>query len=399
MPLIQEKLEQAAPLVAEADCDVWLTFVRETSGHADPALPFLTHVGLTWESALLVSRDGRRIAVVGNYDADPLIAARHWDQVIPYVQSIQDPLRAALEILIPRSQAQPRIAVNWSENNDKADGLTHGMFRRLQSILAGTRFEGCLVSAEPIVGALRGRKTAAERERILQAIAETDRLFEEVANEFARIGVTEQQIWAQIQRRIDKRGLGYAWERAGNPIVNCGPASMHGHGTPSPTLSLADGHILHIDLGVVSDGYASDLQRCWYVGQTIPKAVQDAFAAVNSAIDAAAMALKPGALGWLVDNAARETIRSHGFREYLHAVGHQVGRMAHDGGGLLGPRWDRYGNLPLEPVQTDQIYTLELGVQVEGHGYLGIEEMVRVVPGGCEFLSQRQTELWSLPGS
>jgi len=242
MSLIQEKLEQAAPLVAEADCDVWLTFVRETSGHADPALPFLTEVGLTWESALLVSRDGRRIAVVGNYDADPLIAARHWDQVIPYVQSIQDPLRAALEILIPRSQAQPRIAVNWSENNDKADGLTHGMFRRLQSILAGTRFEGCLVSAEPIVGALRGRKTAAERERILQAIAETDRLFEEVANEFARVGVTEQQIWAQIQRRIDKRGLGYAWERAGNPIVNCGPASMHGHGTPSPTLSLADGH-------------------------------------------------------------------------------------------------------------------------------------------------------------
>ena len=396
MSVIYEKLGQATRLVAEADVDVWLTFVRETSGHADPCLPFLTDSALTWESALMVARDGRRIAVVGNYDADPLVASRNWDQVVPYVQSIQDPLQAALEMLVPRTGRPPRIAVNWSEDNDKADGLTHGMFRRLEAILDGTRFAGSLVSAGNILGRLRGRKTPTEIERIGQAIAETNRLFDDVGNGIARIGSTEQQIWSAIQRRIDQRGLGYAWERSGNPIVNCGPASMSGHGTPSATLELESGHILHIDLGVVAEGYSSDLQRCWYVGENPPDSVRRAFDAVMGAIDAAAGALAPGVEGWTVDAAARKSIKDAGYPEYLHAVGHQVGRMAHDGGGLLGPRWERYGDSPREIVEADQVYTLELGVQVEGHGYLGIEEMVRVVPGGCVFLSQRQDELWLL---
>lgn len=397
MAVIDEKLQQASTLVAESGADVWITFVRETSGHSDPVLPFLTQAGLTWESALIVSRDGRRLAVVGNYDADPLEASGNWDQVIPYVQSIQDPLRAALEILVPRSQKNPKIAVNWSEDNDKADGLTHGMFRRLQSILAGTRFQDSLVSAEGIVGALRGRKTPSELDLIQLAIAETDRIFAEIGAEFARIGVTELEIQAQIQRRIDKRSLGYAWERHGNPIVNCGPASMLGHGIPSETLALAPGHILHIDLGVTANGYSSDLQRCWFAGNIVPQTIVDAFDAVAAAIDAAAQVLRPGVPGWMVDDAARQSISGSGYPEYLHAVGHQVGRMAHDGGGLLGPRWDRYGKLPFEPVQADQVYTLELGVQVPGHGYLGLEEMVRVTGDGCEFLSERQTEIWILP--
>lgn len=396
MSLIREKLAQAAGLVAASDADVWLTFVRETSGHADPVLPFLVENGLTWESALMVGADGRKMAVVGNYDADPLSASGDWDQVVPYVRGIRDSLLAALALLIPASVAKPRIAVNFSEDDDKADGLTHGMYRRLERLLAGTRYEGGLVSAQEIVTSLRGRKTPTEIERMRAAIAQTDRLFDEVGQEIARVGITEQEIWRQVQARVDSRGLGYSWERAGNPIVNCGPASMIGHGVPSAALALAPGQILHIDLGVLCDGYASDLQRCWYVGGAVPPAVEDAFAAVTAAISAGAQALRPGAIGWEVDAAARRVVTAAGYAEYLHALGHQVGRMAHDGGGLLGPRWERYGRLPELPVEEGQVYTLELGVQVEGAGYLGIEEMVVVTATGCAFLSNRQETIWRL---
>jgi Xaa-Pro aminopeptidase len=44
-------------------------------------------------------------------------------------------------------------------------------------------------------------------------------------------------------------------------------------------------------------------------------------------------------------------------------------------------------------VEKDQVYTLELGVTVEGRGYLGLEEMVLVRDRDVEWLSQRQLDL------
>jgi Xaa-Pro aminopeptidase len=183
----------------------------------------------------------------------------------------------------------------------------------------------------------------------------------------------------------------------GDPIVNTGPDSMIGHGIPSATLKIAPGHIFHVDLGLLKDDYASDIQRCWYVpepGETSPpQDVLDALEAVNAAISAGAERLVPGVEGWTVDAAARETLVARGYPEYLHALGHQVGRAAHDGGALLGPKWDRYGNLPTTPVKEHEVYTLELGITVPGRGYLGLEEMVQLTATGIEWLSQRQLEM------
>ncbi len=399
--LTTEKLDQAAALVTAAGADAWLTFVRETAGAGDPVLPLILEGGLTWQSALMVGGNGRRAAVVGSYDADPLRASGDWDEVVGYVEGIRAPLLACLDRLVPAERARPRIAVNYSMDDPKADGLSHGMFLLLQESLRGTRYEAGLESAADLVMALRGRKTAGEVERIRAAIRATDALFE-IVSDRARVGVSERELFDLVQREVDARGLGYAWERTGDPIVNTGPDSMIGHGVPSDRIRIAPGHLLHLDLGVVAEGYSSDLQRCWYVpevGETGPPAeINRALAAVNGAIAAAAAALRPGIPGWHVDQAARDHVTGSGYPGYLHAVGHQVGRVAHDGGGILGPRWERYGRTPDLPVEEGQVYTLELGVMVEGRGYLGIEEMVRVTTSGCEWLSERQLQLPLLGG-
>jgi Xaa-Pro aminopeptidase len=234
------------------------------------------------------------------------------------------------------------------------------------------------------------------------AIDETNRIFEEVGG-FARIGVSEREIYDFVQQRIDERGLGYAWDRAGDPIVNTGPDSMIGHGRPSPAIRVAPGHILHLDLGVVREAYGSDIQRCWYVPREgergIPDDVRRALGAVNGAITAGAGALRPGVEGWTVDAAGRRQIVAAGYPEYQHSLGHQVGRLAHDGGALLGPRWERYGRTPFLKVEPDQVFTLELGVIVEGRGYLGIEEMVQVTEDGCAWLTERQLGMPMLPAT
>ncbi len=392
MSLTREKLDQAAKLIQETDFDLWMVFDRETAEGGDPVLPLILDGGLTWQSALIVTRGGKKIAIVGNYDADPLVHSGEWDEVVPYVQGIKDPL---LRVLDEHTSADPKIAVDFSTNDVRADGLSHGMFLLLTDYLKGTSLDGSLVSAEPLVQGLRARKTPEEVKRITQAIKKGDEIFA-LIGEYARIGRTEKEVFDYVQSLIDQQGYGYGWDRAGNPIVNSGPNSMIGHGKPSANIAIEEGHVFHVDLGVIVDGYSSDIQRCWYVGGAIPEDVCNAAAVVNQCITSAAKALKPGVLGCDIDAIARKTLTDAGYPEYMHALGHQVGRVAHDGGAILGPQWERYGSTPTTPVHKDEVYTLELGVTLPGRGYLGIEEIVVVTSTGCEFLSDRQMEVWRL---
>jgi len=387
--LTSEKLTQAVQLVGENELDVWITFVRETFGGSDPILPLVYEGGLTWHSAFCVFPDGHRAAVIGNYDANAVAGSGDWAQVVPYVQSIKDPLRELLRSKLPTGR-RGRIGANFSSNDEKADGLSHGMYLLLDEIVRPLNAD--LVSAELLLGELRGIKSSTEVVRMSMAIEETEKLFAEVAS-YVRIGVSEADIQAHVHGLIQERNLGFAWEASGNPIVNSGPNSMIGHGIPSPYLAVARGHVLHLDLGVTVQGYSSDLQRCWYIGESVPAEVERAFDAVNRAISLGSQSLLPGALGWQVDAAARRSLAIDGYPEYLHAFGHQVGRVAHDGGTLLGPQWERYGDTPNRAIKEGEVYTLELGVMVPNRGYLGLEEMVRVGAKGCEWLSTRQMEL------
>ena len=105
------------------------------------------------------------------------------------------------------------------------------------------------------------------------------------------------------------------------------------------------------------------------------------------------------AFGWRVDEAARRVVVEAGYAEYQHATGHHVGRSAHDGGGVLGPRWERYGRAPFAALEPGNVVTLELGIDdVDGRGYLGLEEMALVTRDGCRWLSTPQRELWVLGG-
>lgn len=402
--IIAEKLDQAAGILAELGIDCWLTFVRETTETGDPVLPLILGQPVTWQSAFIITRAneraaGERIAIVGKYEDQAVAAAGAnpggtgaWTRVLPYVQSIRSPLATTLARLNP-----PSIAVNFSKDDVKADGLAHGMMLLLREYLAGTPFAERLVSAERIIRALRGRKSASEVQRVRASIATGDEIFAIVARTAQR-GMSERAIAELMHAEVDRRGAVTAWERAQCPIVTTGPKSLLGHGEPSSELKIEPGGIFHIDFGVRYQDYCCDMQRCWYVpkaGESAPPlAVQRGFDAVVRAIDAAANALRPGALGWQVDAAARASLINAGYPEYQHATGHNVGRATHDGGAVLGPQWERYGKTPTYPVEIGNVFTLELGIEnLDGRGYLGLEEMVLVTERGCEFLTERQREL------
>ncbi len=94
MTLIQEKANQAIQILQEQQTDMWLTFVRETSGVRDPALDLLIGPNdLTWQSALILTRKGEKIAIIGNLEKDALARLGVFDEILGYDKSIRELLR------------------------------------------------------------------------------------------------------------------------------------------------------------------------------------------------------------------------------------------------------------------------------------------------------------------
>lgn len=391
MSLTGQKLAQAQTLCHEHSYAAWLFVGRETPMQADPLLELILEGGLTWLSALIITPH-KKIAVVGNYDADPLVASGDWDEVIGYVEDFAP----VFQDQITRHAPTGPIAINTSESDSSADGLTLGLYRTLQKILPDRE----LITSEPAAQRLRGQKTPEEITRIRAAIAEGDQIFQEIQSWIPE-RQTEREVYNRVHKLARDRNLGFSWDPAGDPIVNHGPDSMIGHGIPSDKLRIQPGHIVHVDLGVTKEGYSSDIQRVWYAARPdetdLPEDVQKAFQAVHGAITAGAELLRPGVLGHEADTAARASLVNAGYPVYKHAFGHQVGRRAHDGGAVLGPQWPRYGKTVETPIRENEIYTLELGITVPRRGYLGIEEMAVVTANGIEWLSIRQDHVPFIP--
>ena len=391
-PMVEEKLAQVPAILQETGFDAWLLFTRESHTVHDPCLDLVVGGNVTWQSAFLLTAAGDRIALVGSLDRAAVEMAGHYREIIGYLGGISEELRRVLGRLDPL-----RIALNFSLDDTMSDGMTHGMFLTLQAALEGTPYGARLASSERIVSALRGRKAASERERIRAACVATDAIFDRLTPRL-RAGLTEQGVAAMIREEMGKvEGLTLAWDPDHCPAVFTGPDSAGAHAGPTDR-RIEPGHIMNVDFGVKKDDYVSDLQRTWYFprpGETrAPEAVQRGFDTIVGSIQAAAAFLKPGVKGGEVDQVARTYITDRGYPEYPHALGHQVGRSAHDGAGLLCPRWERYGALPELPVERDQVYTLEPRLPVEGHGIATCEEIVAVTATGCEWLSRPQTTLF-----
>ena len=388
--IVQEKGKQAVEILKEMNIDLWLTFVRETSAGGDPILPLIYGHDLTWHSAVIFSKSGERIIILGSLEAEAARRTEAFDEILPYDQSIKPVLLETIDRLNPS-----KIAVNYSVNDVHADGLSQGLYQILNGYLEDTPFRGRLVSAEKIIAAVRGRKTPSEVEKIKQAVETTDMIYKK-AFEYMQPGMTEIEVGRFMWDQMDKLGVTASWEKAGCPAVNSGPESKVGHGGPTEIV-LERGHIVHFDFGVKQDDYCSDIQRLVYLlkqGETkAPEPVQRGFDTIVKAVQAAMKTIKPGIPGWEVDAAARKVVTDAGYPEFMYGTGHQLGRTTHDGAGMLGPKWERYGETPDYLLEPGQVFTIEPGLAVPGYGYIGLEEDIVVTSNGAEFISDPQTEL------
>lgn len=391
--IVQEKLAQAMEILDERDVDLWMLLARESDTMGDPSMPLVVGTSVTWESAFLISRDGNHVAIVGTGDLENVKQTGAWDKVIGYVEGIGEVLREELTARDPNA-----IALNYSRDDNMADGLSHGMYLLLCDILEGTPYLERLVEAGDIPRKVRGRKSPTELALIRKAVATTERIWE-ATQRYIQPGVSEKDISDFMHAQLEERRIGSSWDWQYCPTVTVGPDSPIGHVGPTD-IQVKPGQLVTIDFGVNEDDYSSDMQRTYYLLRPdeteVPAEVVRHFAIVDEAIQSAAGFIRPGVQGWQVDDVARKIFEREGLEEWRFALGHQMGRACHDGGTVLGPRWERYGDRPYGVVEKDEVYTLEIGCSVPVYGRINLEEDIVVTEDGCEFLAPPQREIIAL---
>jgi Xaa-Pro aminopeptidase len=388
----KEKISQAIDILKELDSDIdlWMVIDKESELMSDPIMDFILGVGVTWLSFFMFFKSGEKYAIVGNLDVEKFKRMNLFDEIFSYKDTPKDDLLKLLNKFNPR-----KIALNYSIDSPSADGLTYGKFLKLQEMLEGTDFGSRFCSSEEIIARLRGRKSDDEIRRLKKAAQLALDIYDKVTTN-VKPGMTEKEVAAFITSERIKMGLEPAWEEEHCPSVFAGPQETGAHSGPTDKV-LERGQVFNLDFGVYFEKYCSDLQRTWYIlkeGETeAPAEVIRGFETIKKSIQLAFDALKPGVTGIEIDSITRNYIVSQGYKEFPHALGHQVGRSAHDGGPLLAPAWERYGKLPFTPLEKGQVFTIEPRLYLD-NGVVTIEEMVVITNDGAEWLSEPQKEIY-----
>ena len=381
----REKSRQALSFVPTDD--LWLFITREGS---DPAAKLVFDAAVSGEAAFMLHPRRGALALVANYDLGHVERLGVFDELRGYDRSFADGFTSWLADLAPAT-----VHLNYSERDILCDGLTHGQFLRVAALLQQAVPAATLQSSEPFLRTVRGRKTAEEVRRIQVAIDGSVALYDQLLPRL-RTGMSEKEIQALM---IDiAAGLGFAPHMGdyGGPLVCINRIGL-AHRSPGDDRVEA-GDLLILDHGLEHEGYYSDIARTIYFPRpgesTAPEAELKAFASVKSAIEAAFDAIAPGVKGHEVDAAARQVHLANGFPEISHATGHQIGRHVHDGGVILGPQWERYGDAPYGALEEGNVFTIEPTILMSPMPSMLVEENVVVTAHGARWLSKRQTDLW-----
>ena len=130
--------------------------------------------------------------------------------------------------------------------------------------------------------------------------------------------------------------------------------------------------MLLLDLGVISQGYASDMTRTICLGQANPD-MREIYETVARAQEAAIACMLPGATTREVDQAAREAISDAGYAEgFTHGLGHSIGLETHDPGLNLSP------STPNVELEVGMVFTVEPGSYLPDAFGVRIEDIVAV---------------------
>lgn len=384
--------------MSEAQVDAWLTICRENNN--DPLAEHIGGENAGSPAAYLFYFDqqgfhSRVYSPIG--EATALAEMGIHSEVIP-VNRGQSAVKQAADFIT--SKNFKAVAVNSSNSNAQADGLSYAQRKNLEAYLGRIHILK-LVSSEQLVYNWLSIKVPAEVD-IMRKAAELTAKWEIEAYQQVIPGVsTDADIARFLKQKMKEHGVTDGWAPDQNPNVNSGPDRGHSHATNKVIMP---GDVIQIDFGIkMHDRWVSDIQRFAYVlkddEKKAPKDIQHYWdSAVNGRL-AAFSAMKPGVRGIDVDAAQRVSMKKAGSEYVMWSTGHPVGYVAHDTGPNLG------GSQSPE-VRPASKRKLKAGMVFAFDGFhswklpdggiktISVEEMVVINDEGAEYLVPPQLDIF-----
>ncbi|TYR81272.1 aminopeptidase P family protein [Priestia megaterium] len=240
--------------------------------------------------------------------------------------------------------------------------------------------DAALVAAEEKLNQLRVVKDEAEIEILKRAAALAD-YGVEVGVAALKEGVTEMDVLAKIEYELKRKGIR---EMSFSTMVLFGEKAGEAHGNPG-LRKLKEGDFVLFDLGVVLDGYCSDITRT-VVYKSVNEKQKHIYETVQRAQQAALDASKAGTRIGDLDLIARNLIKKEGYGEFFpHRLGHGLGISVHE-----FPSMSQANN---DLLQEGMVYTIEPGVYIPEVGGVRIEDDVVITKDGYETLTKYPKEL------
>ncbi len=194
--------------------------------------------------------------------------------------------------------------------------------------------------------------------------------------QIARPGMKERDLQGRLEHYTKSLG---SEKPAFDIIIAAGARSSMPHCQSNQT-RVKNNNMVLVDMGVVYEGYHSDLTRPIFLGKMTPLH-KEIFNIVWEAQRAGIKVAKPGATCADVDQACRKIIDSHGYGDkFGHGTGHGVGLEIHEAPGVSGR-----SSTVLKP---GMVITVEPGIYLPGKFGVRIEDMVLITEKGNEVLTR-----------
>jgi Xaa-Pro aminopeptidase len=384
--------------MSEAKVDAWLTICRENNND-----PLADHIGGENAGSPAVylfyfDEQGFHSRVYSPIGEATALAEMDIHKEVISVERGQSAVEQAAKFVV--SKNFNAIAVNSSDSNAQADGLSYAQRKNLETHLA-ENVSSKLISSEQLVYNWLSIKVPAEVEIMAEAAKMTAKWEIEAYQQVVPGVTTDADLARFLKQKMREHGVTDGWAPDQNPNVNSGPDRGHSHATNK---IIMPGDVIQIDFGIkLHNRWVSDIQRFAYVlkegEKKAPKDIQHYWDSAVNGRFAAFSAMKPGVRGFEVDAAQRASMKKAGSEYVMWSTGHPVGYVAHDTGPNLG------GSQSPE-VRPASKRKLKAGMVFAFDGFhswkladgsiktISVEEMVVIKDQGAEYLIPPQQDIF-----
>lgn len=318
--------------------------------------------------AIAVFQDAEPVLICPGMEIQEAKRAGWLNEVIGYSDT-ENPWELVYHAIQSRIASVQKVAIEKEHMNVERYEQLSRLFEQAQ-----------FISAEEKLRTLRLIKDKHELAKIREACELADFAIETGVQEIKE-GKTEMEVLAAIEYALKKKGVR---EMSFSTMVLTGKNAASPHGVPGET-KIKKGDLILFDLGVVVDGYCSDITRtvAYYdVNNEQEKIYNTVLLGQLEAIKH----IKPGITAADIDLAARNVITNAGYGSFFpHRLGHGLGISVHE-----YPSITETSTLVLEE---GMVFTVEPGIYVPEVAGVRIEDDVVVTRSGVELLTKFPKEL------